>query len=246
MRFTDFDFTDFNFAHAGWLWLLLAVPIVAALHLLWRGGASGAERLRGFIDPHLLPHLLRKSDNAQRRSRWPLVFWCVVWTLSALALAGPRWNFTDVEASKPDRDLVILLDLSKSMDTRDLGPSRLERARQEIGDIIDAEQGLNIGLVAFAAIPHLVVPLTDDMGTIRHIPAVPDDRPDQYPGQPSGSRAENGGAYAGRDPRRIEIYSDRQRWRVRGYGSGGFFATARCACLHARARHGGGRPGSGG
>ena len=63
--------------------------------------------------------------------------------------------------------LVILLDLSKSMDAQDVKPSRLERAKQEIADILDMNHKVKIGLVAFAAVPHMVVPVTEDMATLR-------------------------------------------------------------------------------
>ncbi|MBY0292549.1 MAG: VWA domain-containing protein, partial [Alphaproteobacteria bacterium] len=73
------------------------------------------------------------------------------------------------ETFTPDQNLVILLDLSQSMDVKDVKPSRLVRARQKIEDITKLAQGLKISLIAFAADPHMMTPLTDDMETIRHL-----------------------------------------------------------------------------
>jgi Ca-activated chloride channel family protein len=161
--------SDFNFGAPTFLWLLLALPLIALIHRYGGGTQAASDRLKDFIDPHLLPHLLRRRSMVQKKTPWPLILWSLAWIFGCLALAGPRWNYTDVEASKPNRSLVIVLDLSKSMDAQDMKPSRLGRAKEEIGDILDMEKGLNVGLVAFAATPHLVVPPTDDMGTIRYL-----------------------------------------------------------------------------
>ena len=162
-------FDRFHFAQSQFLWLLILIPLVFLLLRLLRGQTAAVERLKNFIDPDLLPHLLRNKTVSPQRATPKILWWSLVWLLGVLALAGPRWNYTDVQASKPERSLVIVLDLSKSMDTQDVQPSRLGRAREEISDILDASRGLNVGLVAFAAIPHLVVPLTDDVGTIRYL-----------------------------------------------------------------------------
>lgn len=160
---------QFNFSDIWWLALVLAVPAVTALYALYYRGRIALERLKAFADAHLLPHLLKNKAGMQQSIATPLILWSVVWVCGALAMAGPRWNYTDIETGIPDRSLVILLDLSKSMDAQDVKPSRLGRAKEEIGDIIDARHGTNIGLIAFAAIPHMVAPLTDDMATIRYL-----------------------------------------------------------------------------
>ncbi|PJF38389.1 MAG: VWA domain-containing protein, partial [Phototrophicales bacterium] len=74
----------------------------------------------------------------------------------------------------PAENLVILLDLSRSMDATDVKPSRLARARQEIEDIAKATASnkngsINIGLIAFAGAVHVITPLTDDMDTMRSL-----------------------------------------------------------------------------
>ena len=62
-----------------------------------------------------------------------------------------------------------MLDLSQSMNAKDVLPSRIARAREEMEDILDLSRGVSIGLVAYAAVPHMVTPLTDDVRTIRNL-----------------------------------------------------------------------------
>jgi len=71
---------------------------------------------------------------------------------------------------------VILLDLSRSMDARDLKPSRLARARYKVEDLLARRGEGETALVVFAGAPFTVVPLTDDTKTIRsQLPALATD-----------------------------------------------------------------------
>ncbi|MGZ3732356.1 MAG: VWA domain-containing protein, partial [Parachlamydiaceae bacterium] len=126
------------------------------------------HQLEKFIDRHLLPYLL--VPTTKKKSLWkPLVLWSCVWTGLVLALAGPRWDYREMETFSRDQQLVILLDLSKSMTASDIPPSRLIRAKQKIEDLLKASQGTKIGLIAFAADPHMIAPITDDLKTIQHL-----------------------------------------------------------------------------
>ena len=75
-----------------------------------------------------------------------MLLWSVVWACLTLALAGPRWNFREMETFSRDQSLVILLDLSESMNATDIKPSRLVRAKQKIEDLINLSKGVKIGL----------------------------------------------------------------------------------------------------
>lgn len=163
------NYSSFNFSQIIWLWSLVAIPSLALLYVIFYKPSGGLERLKHFADTHLLPHLIKNRDAAKKSVIAPLVLWSLILACGSLAMAGPRWGYTDVQANKPERNMVILLDLSKSMDAEDVKPSRLVRAREEIEDILGANHKLNVGLVAFAAVPHMVVPLTDDMSTIRNL-----------------------------------------------------------------------------
>ncbi len=163
------DFGQLYFASPLWLWGLCAVPALFALYALFYKGAVRTEQLKRFADAHLLPHLVKKSGGAQKTAWGSLVRWALLWLCGTLAMAGPRFGYTDVKTFQPERDLVIVLDLSRSMNAADVKPSRIARARQEIDDILNLQQGVTVGLVAYAKVPHMVVPLTDDMKTIGNL-----------------------------------------------------------------------------
>lgn len=164
---------SFNFAQSAWLWGLVALPVIWVLcALFYRGHASAAQKLKDFADPHLIPHLLEDGALSDKKTSRPwkaLTLWSLLWVLGVLALAGPRWDFTTVKAFAPSSQLVIVLDMSRSMDVSDIKPSRLARARQEIEDILNAGAGTNIALIAFDAAPHMITPLSDDVSSIRRL-----------------------------------------------------------------------------
>ena len=92
-----------------------------------------------------------------------------MWSALTIALAGPRWNFREMEVFSRDQSLVILLDLSESMNATDTKPSRLIRAKQKIEDLLKNSQDVKVGLIAFAADAHMITPITEDKETIRHL-----------------------------------------------------------------------------
>ncbi|MGB0719477.1 MAG: VWA domain-containing protein [Bdellovibrionales bacterium] len=164
---------SFNFAQGAWLWGLAVLPVIWLLFaLFYRGHGSTAQKLKDFADPHLIPHLLEDGESIDKKTGRPwkaLALWSLLWILGVLALAGPRWDFTTVKAFAPSSQLVIVLDMSRSMDAADVKPSRLARARQEIEDILNAGAGTNIALIAFDAAPHMITPLSDDVSSIRRL-----------------------------------------------------------------------------
>ncbi len=79
-----------------------------------------------------------------------------------LALAGPRWGYHWQEMHRQGVDLFVALDLSKSMLAQDVKPSRLERAKIEISDMLDALPSDRVGIIAFSGESFMACPLTLD------------------------------------------------------------------------------------
>jgi Ca-activated chloride channel family protein len=161
-------FSQFHFAQGAWLWGLIAIPLVLLLYVFFQS-PTGADRLERFADRHLLPHLIKNSAATRANVRRPLLLWSLAWLCGVIALAGPRWGYTEEQTYEPARDLVVVLDLSQSMNATDVKPSRIARAREEIEDIMNMSHDDSIGLVAYAAVPHMVTPLTDDFRTIKNL-----------------------------------------------------------------------------
>ncbi len=163
------DLSHLHFTYPLWLWGFVVIPFVGMIFFLFYRKQAAFHQLEKFIDKHLLPYLLVNKGN-QKRSPWKsLLLWSVAWSCLTLALAGPRWSFREIETFSRDQSLVILLDLSESMNATDIKPSRLVRAKQKIEDVINLSKGVKIGLIAFAADPHMIAPLTDDKETIHHL-----------------------------------------------------------------------------
>ncbi|OUD12366.1 VWA domain-containing protein [Thioflexithrix psekupsensis] len=158
---------EFHFAQP--LWLLLGLIPLFIIVLNYRH-ATHFKRIEHFAAAHLLPYLLVKKPRSAQTHSW-LWYWTGLWFLGVLALAGPRWDYAMQDVFRQRASLLILLDLSESMRVRDLpgDESRFERALQEIEDILGEPSELEIGLVVFAGLAHLVSPLTDDYNTIRHL-----------------------------------------------------------------------------
>lgn len=157
---------NFNFAEPWWL-LGLLVPLLLPLLPAARGLLS--QRYKDYADAELIPHLLLKTEQGSRRRSRRFALWSLLWCLGCLAMAGPRWDYRDVDLLKPGADLVVLLDMSRSMAVTDVRPSRLGRARQEIEDLLDRAEQLRVGIIAFASVAHVVAPITEDLDAVRHV-----------------------------------------------------------------------------
>lgn len=152
---------DFHFLRPEWFWAL--IPL--ALLLAW----FATSRLRNgqwakVIDPQLLEHVLTGQHHQQRL--WPLVLLGLAGVLTITALAGPVWKKLPQPVFRDQSALMILLDLSRSMDSQDMKPSRLQRAQHKLTDILRQRRSGQTGLIVYAARPYTVTPLTDDTETI--------------------------------------------------------------------------------
>lgn len=154
-------FADFHFLSPEWFLALL--PLAAILWGIGRRGA-GAGSWQRVVDPNLLPHLLMQGGGS---ARWlPLALLAAGWLAAVLALANPTFERLPVPAYRGEMSRVVILDLSRSMETPDLEPSRLVRARYKVADILERSRSGQVGLVAFAGDAFVISPLTDDADTI--------------------------------------------------------------------------------
>lgn len=163
-------------------WWLLTLPVLWLL-VLWlarqRNQHNGATQ---FIDADLLPALRLDTTHAAGTSTRGLSPWpwlALAWTLAVLALAGPSWQQDKTAAYRAPAAWVVVLDLSPSMASTDLAPSRVARARFLIDDILGEARDARVGMVAFSDEPYTVAPLTQDVATVRSL--MPVLAPDMMP-----------------------------------------------------------------
>ena len=154
---------DFHFVRPFWLLLL---PV--CFWLVWRlaSGSANAGRWRAWVDEALQPLVLTAAASAVRGRRWLLSGAAAACTLAILALAGPTWERMPVPALRSSEALVVVLDLSRSMDAGDVEPSRLERAKLKLLSLLQRRDSGQTGLVVFSAHAFTVTPLTTDTRTI--------------------------------------------------------------------------------
>ena len=165
----------FHFVAPLWL-LLLPMPLLTWYWLRTTRVKRNIARYKNYAHEHLLPHLLGQSDADPALARHRYRQWSVVWILLVLAIATPRWDYVDMQLFRPGSDVLVLLDLSRSMDANDVAPTRLARARQEIEDLIRGNRYARIGLIGFATVAHVISPLTEDRATLqRQLPALSTD-----------------------------------------------------------------------
>ncbi len=146
-----------HFLRPQWLWLLLAVPVI---YLSFRIRDDVRARWKRYIDTELLDHLI-----VARKQRWrfrPIHMVCLLILLGAVALAGPTWRREQPPFTEDKAPLVIALDLSQTMDAIDLEPTRLERTKLKLRDLLKVRNGGRTALFVYAGTAHMVLPFTTD------------------------------------------------------------------------------------
>jgi Ca-activated chloride channel family protein len=148
---------DFHFLRP--LWLLSILPALA----LWWQIHERQDRTvswRQFVDLHLLESLV--VGDSRRRNLRPIHILLAVWLLTAVALAGPTWQRERSPFADDEAGLVVLLKTSSTMNATDVQPSRLERGKLKLRDLLNQRKGSSTGLIVYSGSAHLVMPLTRD------------------------------------------------------------------------------------
>lgn len=149
-------------AHPEYLWLLLALPVLGFLFFLllkWK-----RRTIRKLGDPALIHALI--NDYSPRKFAAKFFLFCSALVLCILALSGWQYPDKSKKITRSGSDIMIALDVSKSMLAQDLKPDRLERAKQLINILAQKSNDHRIGLVLFAGRAYLQMPLTWDVSAL--------------------------------------------------------------------------------
>jgi Ca-activated chloride channel family protein len=157
-------------------WLALLAPLPLAVWWLLPAHASTRTGLRvPFIE-----RLVRSSGQQPHhggvvapRQVLPLIVLILCWLLALAALARPQWIEPPIHRDQPTRDLLLLVDLSGSMDTKDFVDAsgktvdRLTAVKQVLDDFLSRRKGDRVGVVVFGDAPFALVPFTTDLDLSR-------------------------------------------------------------------------------
>jgi Ca-activated chloride channel family protein len=146
-----------------WLLSLWSLPVLAFFLISavrWRSRNS-----ESFVSSGMLNRLAPSGDGFKRYTKAILIL--VAMTCLLIAIARPRWGTYMQEVPTSGSDILVVLDVSRSMLAEDVRPNRLDRAKSDILDLIAKADGDRVGLIAFAGTPQLQVPLTTDLEFFR-------------------------------------------------------------------------------
>ena len=149
-----------KFANPDVFWMLLALPVLA---LLWfAAGRKARAQVQKLVAARLYGALVGEALGRKWR-------WILLWTGLAAGIAAwarPQLGQTTTETRGRGRDVIIMVDVSRSMLATDIPPSRLQRAKLAAEDLVRQLPGDRVGLVAFAGSAFLQAPVTADHASV--------------------------------------------------------------------------------
>ena len=155
-------FELFHFLRPAWL---AALPPLLLVWWLVRRREAESRQLASLVAPHLRDAL---TVNRDARAGFRPVDGVVLGLIAlAIAAAGPAWDKQQSPWFSETAPLVIAIEVSDSMRANDLQPTRLDRARFKVLDLIARRTGSRTALIAYAGSAHLVMPPTTDVDVVK-------------------------------------------------------------------------------
>ncbi len=151
----------FHFLRPWWFIALIPALIIFIYSL---NKTAGRSNWNEHCDPHLLKYLL--VHNQASHKTWLPYILLLIWLVMVFALSGPTWSRYAEPIYQKNIARIIALDVSTSMNANDITPSRLERAKYKVLDLLhDIKEG-QTGMLVFSSDAFVVSPLTTDTNTI--------------------------------------------------------------------------------
>ncbi len=156
-----------------WWWVLALLPLPFVLRYVtgYRGNQSSAE---GALNVPFFERLSAQFGTTQRTEKtlwWQWLLLTLSWCLLVLALCRPTWVGEKIPLPVAGRDIMLAVDLSGSMDERDLGTrgNRLDVVKATADAFIQRRVGDRVGLIFFSDRAYLQAPLTFDREVVREL-----------------------------------------------------------------------------
>jgi len=152
-----------RFGSPEYFWFLLGLPLLVGF-FIWSYQAR-QQAFRRFADSALARRLAPGASLSRQVWKWTLVLAALLFLV--LAIVQPRFGIRMEMVERKGVDIMVALDVSRSMLAQDIAPNRLERAKHEIGKFIDLLRGDRVGIIVFAGESYVQCPLTLDYGAAR-------------------------------------------------------------------------------
>jgi len=155
-----------NFGNDKALWLLFTIPVVLVPAYTWCFWRK-ARTLRILASNDMLKKI---NTSVSLKKQIIKAFLLIAAFVSIVAaLTEPKWNPKPQQIKRQGRDIAILLDTSRSMLAEDIKPSRLERSKIAISDLLETLKGDRVAIITFAGNSTIKCPLTQDYSFIRMV-----------------------------------------------------------------------------
>lgn len=148
----------FEFGNIQYLHLLWIIPVL--IILFWIVRKQGMKQLERFASRSMIARMAPMRSHA--KPWWKYILLMLALAAIILAIARPRFGTRMKEIKREGKELVVALDVSRSMLATDIQPSRLERAKRAIVKLLDRLDHDRISLIVFAGEAYTQLPLTTD------------------------------------------------------------------------------------
>lgn len=157
-----------------WPWLLCLLPLPLVTYWLLPAVAPTAQAALKVPFFSRLARLVQERRQVVSHSVWYWLWVGLIWALLVLAASNPLWLGAPMPIEQSGRDILLMLDLSPSMENPDMlqGLSRATRlsvVKKTAGEFIEGRKGDRLGLVVFGEQAYLLTPLTTDHQTLKQM-----------------------------------------------------------------------------
>lgn len=139
-------------------WFIIAAAVFFGIMIIAHFAEARRNKLARVFSKDVFSY--SESQKIRRFIKWLLL--AISITLICVSLAEPRYGIEIRTVNSKGRDIVFILDVSRSMLANDITPTRLKRAKTDIIESVRNMQGHRLGLIAFAGKPKEICPLTYD------------------------------------------------------------------------------------
>lgn len=150
--------------HSPYFLLLIPVIIAGAIALYYYSNKKRRQQLSRVVAPRLHESLINSVNYTARKLKY--IIFVVALIFLIIALARPLGGQKEVHVERPGADVIIALDVSRSMDAEDAPTNRISAAKNAIKQMLETPSNHRFGLVSFAGEAFLIAPITLDHGSV--------------------------------------------------------------------------------